>query len=104
MSTIAVPTSLVAYNWPPGSDRYRRVARFTDYLFTRVDKLQVAGFDPKWKTINLRRTVPGLPAFRRRNNGWIARHASRPTGNEGVPASARLAFALASAGPRRKAR
>jgi TRAP-type uncharacterized transport system substrate-binding protein len=63
ISTIAVPTVLVSYNWPAGTDRYRRVARFTDYLFTRLDKLQVPGFDPNWKTINLGATVPGLTRF-----------------------------------------
>src|SRR6202171_4641550 len=63
ISTISVPTVLAAYNRPVGSARSRRVARFTDYLFTRVDKLQVAGFDPQWKTINLRATVPGLTRF-----------------------------------------
>jgi TRAP-type uncharacterized transport system substrate-binding protein len=61
--TISVSTALVSYNWPGGSNRYLRVARFADYLFSRIDKLQVAGFDPKWKTINLGATVPGLPRF-----------------------------------------
>jgi TRAP-type uncharacterized transport system substrate-binding protein len=60
IATLSVPTVLVSYNWPVGSNRYQRVARFTDYLFSRIDKLQVAGFDPKWQTINLRATVPGL--------------------------------------------
>jgi TRAP-type uncharacterized transport system substrate-binding protein len=60
IATIAVPTALVAYNWPAGSNRYQRVARFTDRLFSRIDKLQVAGFDPKWKAINLSANVPGL--------------------------------------------
>jgi TRAP-type uncharacterized transport system substrate-binding protein len=63
ISTISVPTVLVAYNWSAGSNRYQRVARFTDYLFNRVDKLQVAGFDAQWKAINLRATVPGLTRF-----------------------------------------
>jgi TRAP-type uncharacterized transport system substrate-binding protein len=63
ISTIAVPTILVAYNWPTNSNRYQRVARFTDYLFSRVDKLQAPGFDAKWKTINLAATVPGLARF-----------------------------------------
>jgi len=63
ISTISVPTVLVAYNWPLGSNRYQRVARFTDYLFSRIDKLQVPGFDPKWQTINLGATVPGLARF-----------------------------------------
>ena len=61
--TIAVPTALVSYNWPVGSNRYRRVARFTDTLFSRIDRLQVPGFDAKWKTINLGATVPGLARF-----------------------------------------
>jgi TRAP-type uncharacterized transport system substrate-binding protein len=63
ISTIAVPTVLVSYNWPNGSPRYLRVARFTDYLFNRIDRLQVSGFDPKWKTINIGATVPGLVRF-----------------------------------------
>src|SRR5580692_4544071 len=63
ISTISVPTVLASYNWPVGTDRYRRVARFTDYLFARLDKLQVPGFDPNWKTINLGATVPGLTRF-----------------------------------------
>jgi TRAP-type uncharacterized transport system substrate-binding protein len=61
--TVAVSTALVSYNWPAGSNRYQRVARFADHLFGRIDKLQVAGFDPKWKTINLGATVPGLARF-----------------------------------------
>ena len=63
VATLAVPTVLVAYNWPSKSDRYQRVARFTDRLFSRIDKLQVPGFDPNWKTINLGATVPGLNRF-----------------------------------------
>ena len=61
VSTIAVPTVLVAFNWPAQSNRYQRVARFVDYLFSRIDRLQAPGFDPKWKSINLAATVPGLP-------------------------------------------
>jgi CheY-like chemotaxis protein len=37
---------LVAYNWRENTDRYRRVSRFVEHLFGRVDKLQAAGFDP----------------------------------------------------------
>jgi TRAP-type uncharacterized transport system substrate-binding protein len=63
IDTVAVQTALVAFNWPANSDRYDRVARFIDYLFTRFDKLQGAGFDPKWRSINLAGTVPGLTRF-----------------------------------------
>jgi len=75
--TISVPTALVAYNWPPGSNRLERVARFVDHLFSRIDRLQAPGFDPKWRSINLAATVPGLarsPAAQ----AWLDAH-SRPT-------------------------
>jgi TRAP-type uncharacterized transport system substrate-binding protein len=63
IATLAVPTVLATYNWPANSNRYQRVARFTDNLFSRIDRLQVPGFDPNWKTINLGATVPGLGRF-----------------------------------------
>ncbi|MCC8984798.1 TAXI family TRAP transporter solute-binding subunit [Bradyrhizobium acaciae] len=63
VATISVPTVLVAFNWPANSNRFERVARFVDHLFSRIDKLQGPGFDPKWKSINLGATVPGLTRF-----------------------------------------
>jgi TRAP-type uncharacterized transport system substrate-binding protein len=76
VATIAVPTALVSYNWPVGSNRYQRVARFTDNLFSRIDKLQVAGFDPKWKAINLTASVPGLTRNAAAQE-WLDRQARR---------------------------
>jgi NMT1-like family len=58
--TIAVPTVLLSFDWPKNSNRYGRVARFVDYLFSRIDRLQGPGFDPKWKSLNIAATVPGL--------------------------------------------
>jgi TRAP-type uncharacterized transport system substrate-binding protein len=64
VATIAVPTILAAFNWPQRSDRYRRVERLVDYLFSRLDQLQSPGFDPKWKQVNLRANVSSLDRFR----------------------------------------
>jgi TRAP-type uncharacterized transport system substrate-binding protein len=74
VSTIAVPTALIAFNWPTQSNRYQRVARFVDYLFSRIDRLQAPGFDPKWKSINLAATVPGL-ARSSSAQAWLDRQA-----------------------------
>lgn len=74
VATIAVPTALVAFNWAPQSNRYERVARFVDLLFSRVEKLQAPGFDPKWKSINLAATVPGLDRFPAAQD-WLDRKA-----------------------------
>ncbi len=72
IATIAVPTILAAYNWRPASPRYRRVARFVDELFSRVDKLQSPGFDAKWKDVNLQTRAPGLERFRAAQE-WLDR-------------------------------
>jgi TRAP-type uncharacterized transport system substrate-binding protein len=77
VSTVSVPTILVSYNWPVGSDRYVRVARFTDRLFGGIDKLQRPGFDAKWKTINLGATVPGLTRFPAAQE-WLDRQTRKP--------------------------
>ena len=75
IATIAVPTVLAAFNWRPGSPRYQRVARFVDELFTRVDKLQTPGFDPKWKDVNPAVRVPGLERFQAAQE-WLDRNAN----------------------------
>nr|WP_157088099.1 TAXI family TRAP transporter solute-binding subunit [Bradyrhizobium jicamae] len=81
ITTIAVPTALVAFNFTAKSNRFQRIARFVDHLFSRIDKLQQPGFDPKWKSINLAATVPGLARFPAAQ-AWLGRrpraaHASQ---------------------------
>jgi len=76
IETISVPTVLVSYNWPRGTDRYQRVARFTDRLFGGIGKLQAGGFDPKWKTINLGAAVPGLDRFPATQD-WLDKQAGK---------------------------
>src|SRR5436190_6436785 len=59
IDTIAVPAVLAVYNWPKGSDRYRRVERFTEAFFSKWDKFREAPRHPKWRDVNLAATVPG---------------------------------------------
>ncbi len=63
VDTLAVPAVLAVYNWPQGTDRYRRVERFVDRLFTNWNKFHSPQFHPKWKDINLAATVPGWTRF-----------------------------------------
>ena len=59
VDTIAVPAVLAVFNWSKGSDRYRRVERFVDALFTKWDKFREPPRHPKWRDVNLAATVPG---------------------------------------------
>jgi hypothetical protein len=73
---IAVPTVLVAFKRQAKSNR-QRVPSFVDCLFSRIDRQQAPGFDPKWKSINLAATVPGLSclsAAQDDSNVWRIRH------------------------------
>jgi TRAP-type uncharacterized transport system substrate-binding protein len=73
--TISVPTILAAFNWRPNSPRYRKVARFVDELFSRIDKLKSPGFDPKWKDVNIATRAPGLERFQAAQE-WLDRNAA----------------------------
>lgn len=59
VETLGVPAVLAVYNWPEGSDRYRRVERFTDALFEKWEKFREPPRHPKWRDVNLAATVPG---------------------------------------------
>ena len=63
IDTIAVPAVLAVFNWQKNSDRYTRVERFIEYLFSRWDTLQHPPYHPKWRDVNLAATVPGWTRF-----------------------------------------
>jgi TRAP-type uncharacterized transport system substrate-binding protein len=63
IDTIAVPAVLAVFNWQRNTDRYNRVERFIQYLFSRWDNLQHPPYHPKWRDVNLAATVPGWTRF-----------------------------------------
>jgi TRAP-type uncharacterized transport system substrate-binding protein len=71
--TVSVSTILAAYNWPKGSDRYARMARLVDHLFSRLGQLQAPGFHPAWRDVNVTAQVPGLRRFAAAQE-WIDRN------------------------------
>jgi TRAP-type uncharacterized transport system substrate-binding protein len=97
INTIAIPTILAAFNWPKGSDRNKRVARLTEYLFSRLDTLQGPGFHPKWKDVVLNARVPGLDRLPAAQD-WLDRNgasrvvatSSGETGNSRAPDTAAI--------------
>ena len=63
VETIGAVVMLAVYNWPKGSDRFRKVERFIQYYFDRFDTLKKPPFHPQWKEINLAATVPGWKRY-----------------------------------------
>jgi TRAP transporter TAXI family solute receptor len=63
VDTIAVGAVLAVFNWAPNSERYRRVAKFTEALFKNFDKFLEKPRHPKWKEVNLAAELPGWERF-----------------------------------------
>jgi uncharacterized protein len=63
IQTIAVDAVLITNNWQPASDRYRRVAKFVDSLFTRFAEFKKPPRHPKWREVDLNKELPGWQRF-----------------------------------------
>jgi uncharacterized protein len=63
VDTVAASAVLAAYNWPRGSDRHRRLARFTEQFFAKFPEFKKTPRHPKWKEASISVTVPGWKRF-----------------------------------------
>lgn len=59
IDTIAVSAVLAVFNWAPNTDRYRRVAKFTEAFFAKFPQFLEKPRHPKWKEVNLAAELPG---------------------------------------------
>jgi TRAP transporter TAXI family solute receptor len=74
IETVASSTLLMVYNWPEGTDRYERVARFVNGLFSKIDELRQPPRHPKWRETSLSAKILGLQRFKAADD-WLAAHA-----------------------------
>jgi uncharacterized protein len=63
VDTVAAGAVLAAYNWPRGSDRHRRLARFTEQFFNKFPEFKKVPRHPKWKEASISTTVQGWKRF-----------------------------------------
>ena len=78
VETVAVSAVLIAFNWPKGSDRYRRIDKFVETFFPKLAEFQKSPRHPKWREANLAAVLPGWKRFEgaeewlRRRDGAVA--------------------------------
>jgi uncharacterized protein len=75
VNTIAIASILVVYNWPEGSERYVKVARFVDAFFSKFDEFHKSARHPKWHEVNINGTIPGWTRFKPAQE-WLDRASS----------------------------
>jgi len=74
--TIANRALLVAYTWPEDSPRYKRVAKFIDAFFSKIDQFNIPSRHPKWREVNLSADMPGWVRFKPAAE-WLASHRTQ---------------------------
>jgi len=73
VETIAVSAVLFAYNWPRGSEPYRRLEDFVDRFFSRLTELTQPPRHPKWRETNFAAVLPGWTRFQPAED-WLERN------------------------------
>ena len=74
--TIANRALLVAYTWPENSPRYKRIAKFVDAFFSKIDQFDNPSRHPKWREVNLSAEMPGWVRFKPAAD-WLATHRNQ---------------------------
>ena len=72
VDTVAAGILLAVFNWPEKSERYQKVARFVDALFSRIDEFAKPPRHPKWKEASVSAVIPGWQRFKPAQD-WIDR-------------------------------
>jgi uncharacterized protein len=79
VDTVAVGAVLIAYDWPKGSDRYRRLEKFVAAFFARLADLQASTRHAKWRETNLAAVLPGWHRFAGAEE-WLRKHRDKVVG------------------------
>jgi TRAP-type uncharacterized transport system substrate-binding protein len=74
--TIANRALLVAYTWPENSPRYKRIAKFVDAFFSKINQFDSPSRHPKWREVNLSAEMPGWTRFKPAAD-WLAAHRNQ---------------------------
>jgi TRAP-type uncharacterized transport system substrate-binding protein len=79
VDTVAAGILLASFNWPEKTDRYVRVAKFVDALFSKIGEFSKPPRHPKWKEASITAVVPGWQRFKPAQDwldNWQAQQAA----------------------------
>jgi uncharacterized protein len=97
VATIANRALLVAYAWPEDSIRYKKLTKFVQEFFAKIDQFHSSARHPKWKEVNLAAEIPGWVRFKPAAE-WLAAHRpvamARSGGSQAPQSTAELRTAF----------
>jgi TRAP-type uncharacterized transport system substrate-binding protein len=77
VETLATSTILASFNWPDNSERYAKVAKFTEAFFSKNAEFLKPPRNPKWRDMNIAATVLGWTRLKAAQD-WLDRNAHEP--------------------------
>jgi TRAP-type uncharacterized transport system substrate-binding protein len=77
IDTIAAIQLLVTLNWPETSERYKKVARFVEAFFSKINEFRKPPRHPKWKEASITASIPGWQRFKPAEE-WLVAHDMTP--------------------------
>jgi hypothetical protein len=98
VQTIATSTILIAFNWQRGTERYRRIEKFTDAFFSKAEELRKPPRHPAWRNVNMAAAINGWQRFPAAQD-WLDRNTKPGTLTGGIDSAlARTQAARAAPG------
>jgi hypothetical protein len=79
VDTLATGVILAVFNWPENSERYKKVARFTEAFFSKSEMFYKPPRNPKWKDMNISAKALGWTRFKAAQD-WLDHEPSRSIG------------------------
>jgi uncharacterized protein len=73
VETISAATVLIAYNWPKGSEPYRRLEDFVGRFFSKLEAFAQPQRHPKWREANFAAALTGWTRFQPAED-WLTRN------------------------------
>jgi TRAP-type uncharacterized transport system substrate-binding protein len=84
VQTIGASVVLISYNWPPGTDRYKKIEKFVDAFFSKFDRLRQPSRHPGWREVNIGGNVRGWQRFPAAQQ-WLDRQAAEAKAKAPAP-------------------
>jgi hypothetical protein len=75
VETIATSRVLIAFNTSQNSEHYRRIAKFVEAFFSKIDELRKPPRHPAWRNVKVTATIRGWQRFPTAQQ-WIDHNAA----------------------------
>ncbi|MGE3875427.1 MAG: TAXI family TRAP transporter solute-binding subunit [Parvibaculaceae bacterium] len=71
--TLGVSYAVAVFNWKKGTDRYYKLRKFADVLYSGIGDLQAGNWQAAWTDVNLSADLPGWTRYVSADE-WLSNH------------------------------